>query len=62
MIEIGSILCFYVGFVFSSPAVITTWPFKEATEAAWDVLENGGNALDAITAGNKFKPLSYGQK
>jgi len=31
--------------------VINTWPFTEANDAAWAILENGGSALDAITTG-----------
>jgi len=31
--------------------VVNTWPYAEANEAAWNVLKNGGSALDAITAG-----------
>jgi len=38
----------------SSPIIINTWPFTDATEAAWKVLQhgkddnNGGKALDAV--------------
>ncbi len=36
----------------ASPIVISTWNFgKEANGAAWDVLEKGGYALDAVEAG-----------
>ena len=31
--------------------VVNTWPYAEANVAAWNVLKNGGSALDAITAG-----------
>lgn len=31
--------------------VVNTWPYADANVAAWDVLKNGGSALDAITAG-----------
>ena len=30
---------------------MNTWPYADANVAAWDVLKNGGSALDAITAG-----------
>ena len=33
------------------PVVITTWGFKNATESAWQVLQNNGTALDAIEQG-----------
>ncbi|QTE22447.1 N(4)-(beta-N-acetylglucosaminyl)-L-asparaginase [Polaribacter cellanae] len=33
------------------PVVVATWNFKNATKAAWKVLEKGGNSLDAIEAG-----------
>lgn len=33
------------------PLVINTWPFKNATFAAWSVLQAGGSALDAVAEG-----------
>ncbi|QTD38418.1 N(4)-(beta-N-acetylglucosaminyl)-L-asparaginase [Polaribacter batillariae] len=33
------------------PVVVATWNFKNATKAAWEVLEKGGNSLDAIEVG-----------
>jgi len=33
------------------PLVIATWDVKNATEAAWKVLEHGGTALDAVEQG-----------
>lgn len=33
------------------PVVINTWNFLEANKRAWDVLKNGGSALDAIETG-----------
>ncbi|XP_012811103.2 N(4)-(beta-N-acetylglucosaminyl)-L-asparaginase isoform X2 [Xenopus tropicalis] len=33
------------------PLVINTWPFRNATEAAWRVLEAGGSVLDAVEKG-----------
>ena len=33
------------------PVVIATWRFHNATKAAWEVLEKGGAAIDAIEAG-----------
>ncbi|XP_064637165.1 N(4)-(Beta-N-acetylglucosaminyl)-L-asparaginase-like [Lineus longissimus] len=33
------------------PVVINTWPFKDATVAAWESLSNGNSALDAVVAG-----------
>ncbi|WP_353776863.1 isoaspartyl peptidase/L-asparaginase [Winogradskyella sp. 3972H.M.0a.05] len=35
----------------SLPLVIATWNVMEATAKAWDVLQNGGNALDAVEQG-----------
>ena len=34
-----------------TPVVVTTWKFMEAAKEAWDVLDNGGSALDAVEAG-----------
>ncbi|XP_037002441.2 N(4)-(beta-N-acetylglucosaminyl)-L-asparaginase [Artibeus jamaicensis] len=33
------------------PLVLNTWPFKNATEAAWRTLVSGGSALDAVETG-----------
>ncbi|XP_052018255.1 N(4)-(beta-N-acetylglucosaminyl)-L-asparaginase [Apodemus sylvaticus] len=33
------------------PLVVNTWPFKNATEAAWRTLVSGGSALDAVENG-----------
>ncbi|XP_067885432.1 N(4)-(beta-N-acetylglucosaminyl)-L-asparaginase-like [Heterodontus francisci] len=33
------------------PLVINTWPFKDATQRAWDTLHSGGSALDAVEKG-----------
>ncbi|XP_024418531.2 N(4)-(beta-N-acetylglucosaminyl)-L-asparaginase [Desmodus rotundus] len=33
------------------PLVLNTWPFKNATEAAWRTLAAGGSALDAVETG-----------
>uniref|UniRef100_UPI0037E8BC95 N(4)-(beta-N-acetylglucosaminyl)-L-asparaginase n=1 Tax=Semicossyphus pulcher TaxID=241346 RepID=UPI0037E8BC95 len=35
----------------SVPLVINTWPFKNATAAAWSVLQSGGSVLDAVERG-----------
>ncbi|CAK6968306.1 N(4)-(beta-N-acetylglucosaminyl)-L-asparaginase [Scomber scombrus] len=35
----------------SLPLVINTWPFKNATAAAWSVLQSGGSVLDAVEKG-----------
>lgn len=35
----------------SIPLVINTWPFRDATAAAWDALQAGGSALDAVEKG-----------
>uniref|UniRef100_UPI003AAC50BC N(4)-(beta-N-acetylglucosaminyl)-L-asparaginase isoform X2 n=1 Tax=Centroberyx gerrardi TaxID=166262 RepID=UPI003AAC50BC len=35
----------------SLPLVINTWPFKDATAAAWSVLQSGGSVLDAVEKG-----------
>ncbi|NP_001088900.1 aspartylglucosaminidase L homeolog precursor [Xenopus laevis] len=34
------------------PLVINTWSFRNATEAAWRVLEAGGSVLDAVEKGS----------
>lgn len=36
---------------FTLPLVIATWHVKNATEKAWEILENGGNSLDAVEQG-----------
>jgi len=36
------------------PLVVSTWPFREAVRAAWDVVsagDGGGSAVDAVVAG-----------
>lgn len=33
------------------PLVIATWNVKNSTSKAWDVIQNGGNALDAVEQG-----------
>ncbi|XP_020037867.2 N(4)-(beta-N-acetylglucosaminyl)-L-asparaginase [Castor canadensis] len=33
------------------PLVLNTWPFKNATEAAWRTLTSGGSTLDAVENG-----------
>ncbi|GAB7257656.1 N(4)-(beta-N-acetylglucosaminyl)-L-asparaginase [Polaribacter sp. OB-PA-B3] len=33
------------------PVVVATWRFHNATKAAWEVLKNGGTAIDAIEQG-----------
>lgn len=36
------------------PVVVSTWPFREAVRAAWDVVKTGGaggSAVDAVVAG-----------
>ncbi|XP_053441139.1 N(4)-(beta-N-acetylglucosaminyl)-L-asparaginase [Nycticebus coucang] len=33
------------------PLVLNTWPFKNATEAAWRTLAYGGSAIDAVESG-----------
>ncbi|XP_022066556.1 N(4)-(beta-N-acetylglucosaminyl)-L-asparaginase [Acanthochromis polyacanthus] len=35
----------------SLPLVINTWPFKNATYAAWNALKAGGSVLDAVEKG-----------
>ncbi|XP_029296909.1 N(4)-(beta-N-acetylglucosaminyl)-L-asparaginase [Cottoperca gobio] len=35
----------------SLPLVINTWPFKNATAAAWRALQSGGSVLDAVEKG-----------
>lgn len=37
--------------VASFPLVIATWDVKNATAKAWEVLQNGGSALDAVEQG-----------
>ncbi|CAH1635051.1 unnamed protein product [Spodoptera littoralis] len=52
------VLILYIGFNYclvegerSIPTVITTWSFTNASEKAWEVLKNGGKALDAVEQG-----------
>ncbi|XP_004473246.2 N(4)-(beta-N-acetylglucosaminyl)-L-asparaginase isoform X1 [Dasypus novemcinctus] len=33
------------------PLVLNTWPFRDATEAAWKTLASGGSAVDAVENG-----------
>ncbi|KAK5896704.1 hypothetical protein CesoFtcFv8_009840 [Champsocephalus esox] len=35
----------------SLPLVINTWPFNNATAAAWNALQSGGSVLDAVEKG-----------
>lgn len=35
----------------SLPLVINTWPFADATDAAWKALKSGGSVLDAVEKG-----------
>ena len=35
----------------SLPLVIATWDVKNATAKAWEILQAGGNALDAVEQG-----------
>ena len=39
----------------SFPLVIATWDVKLATETAYNILEKGGNALDAVEAGCRIE-------
>lgn len=36
---------------FAGPLVIATWDNRKATAAAWEILNKGGRALDAVEAG-----------
>ena len=45
--------------VLNKPIVISTWDFgKEANAGAWEILKNGGRALDAVEAGVKIPEAS----
>lgn len=33
------------------PMVVSTWPFVEAVRAAWNAIDGGYSALDAVVAG-----------
>ncbi|KAM9833026.1 N(4)-(beta-N-acetylglucosaminyl)-L-asparaginase isoform X1 [Syngnathus typhle] len=48
-----SLICLLALGQASLPLVITTWSFKNATAAAWAVLQSGGSVLDAVEAGCK---------
>lgn len=37
------------------PIAIATWHVKEATKKAWEILNNGGSALDAVEEGCKIE-------
>jgi len=38
----------------TKPTVIATWNNKKANQTAWEVIKNGGRALDAVEAGVKI--------
>jgi len=38
----------------TKPSVIATWNNKKANETAWEIIKNGGSALDAVEAGVKI--------
>ncbi|MEM1123615.1 MAG: N(4)-(beta-N-acetylglucosaminyl)-L-asparaginase [Bacteroidota bacterium] len=38
----------------TKPSVVATWNNKKANETAWEVIKNGGRALDAVEAGVKI--------
>ena len=42
------------------PIVVATWNFKNATKKAWEVLENGGSALDAVEQGCRVEEADLG--
>lgn len=46
-------LCFCLGLGVSAkiPVVINTWPFTDATNAAWESLMKTDSLLDAVEAG-----------
>ena len=51
----GAILCIallgktsHEGSSASTPIIVNTWNFSDATAKAWDVLQSGGSALDAV--------------
>lgn len=33
------------------PVVVNVWPFLDASQRAWEVLEGGGSAVDAVAEG-----------
>ena len=39
----------------AGPVALCTWDFGKATEKAWSVLSEGGNALDAVEAGVRIE-------
>ncbi|MFY0629353.1 MAG: N(4)-(beta-N-acetylglucosaminyl)-L-asparaginase [Flavobacteriaceae bacterium] len=43
-----------------NPIVVSTWNFKNATKKAWEVLESGGSALDAIEEGCRVEEADLG--
>lgn len=42
------------------PIVVATWNFKNATKKAWEVLESGGSALDAVEQGCRVEEADLG--
>lgn len=36
------------GILASAQTIVNTWPFLDATAAAWDVVRSGGSAVDAV--------------
>ncbi len=45
---------FHPGHKLRKPLVLATWKNVKAVEAAWEVLKNGGRALDAVEAGARI--------
>lgn len=46
-------LVIYAGIVYAKqvPIVINTWAFTDSTQAAWNLLKRGGDAIDAVEIG-----------
>ena len=41
--------------VANKPIVVCTWDFHNATAKAWEILQTGGNALDAVEQGVRIE-------
>lgn len=54
MLKINILSLLFLSFwnsVSSDFVVVNTWPFTDATDAAWESLNSGGSAVDAVVSG-----------
>jgi len=53
-LTLGSCVAKSPSSVVQAPLVVATWSNRVAVQAAWDVLANGGNVVDAVEAGARI--------